>query len=211
MGDGLPQGGLCVTFRVKIPRFIIEQSWEFTKKIKMGHRYDGSDGTPEQQLVGVIGQNAINLCLGRPLLTDDLGFDGGVDFDIFGLRFDVKTMGRTTDPLPSYVNNLIASQIKYDCDAYLFLSFNKVSSVLTFCGWITKEEFLNSATLYRKGHLRYRYDGTSFELKADTFEIENSKLNTDFDNWQDLVFSWLKESQVYEPLKNIDAKMEDVA
>ncbi len=177
-------------FSIIVPRFVIDESWRFTRKIKMGHRNDGSDGNAEQQLVGVIGQNMVNLALCKPLMEHDTGFDGGVDFEAFGMRFDVKTMGRTSEPKPSYVNNLLRSQIKFNCDAYLFLSFNKTNSELTFCGWITKESFLYRATVYHKDTVRERSDGSSFKLKADTFEIKNRQLNQDFANWPELVASW---------------------
>jgi hypothetical protein len=70
------------------------------------------------------------------------------------------------------------------------LSFNKTNSELTFCGWITKESFLYRATVYHKDTVRERSDGSSFKLKADTFEIENRQLNQDFANWPELVASW---------------------
>jgi len=181
-------------FAIVVPRYIINDSWAFTKSVRMGHRKDGSDGTAEQQLVGVIGQNMINIALGKPLMREDLGFDDGVDFEIYGLRIDVKTVGRTSDPKPHYVNNLLGSQIKFECDAYLFLSFNKTSAAMTFCGWSTKEMFLDCATLYAKDSIRYRADGSSFRLKADNFEIENSKLRQDFKDWTELTWSWYKET-----------------
>jgi hypothetical protein len=177
-------------FSVTVPRFVIDDSWRFTKQIRMGHRNDGSDGNAEQQLVGVIGQNMVNLALCKPMLEKDTGFDGGVDFEVFGMTFDVKTMGRKSEPKPYYVNNLLRSQIKFNCNAYLFLSFNKNDSVLTFCGWLPKESFLYRATLYSKDSTRKRSDGSSFQLKADTFEIENNKLNSDFYSWPELVSHW---------------------
>jgi len=177
-------------FSVVVPRFVVDESWNFTKRVRMGHRNDGSDGNSEQQLVGVIGQNMVNLALCKPMIKKDTGFDGGVDFEVFGITFDVKTMGRTSDPKPYYVNNLLRSQIKFNCNAYLFLSFNKTNSLLTFCGWLPKESFLYRATLHPKDSVRQRSDGSSFKLKADTFEIENSKLNNEFSTWPDLIASW---------------------
>ncbi len=177
-------------FRLAVPRFVIDQSWRYSKRVKMGHRNDGSDGNSEQQLVGVIGQNMVNLALGKPLLQDDTGFDGGVDFEVFGIRFDVKTMGRTTDPQPSFVNNLLRSQIKFACDAYLFLSFNKQTFQLTFCGWIPKESFMYHAKLYEKDAVRQRFDGTEFQLKADTFEIQNHQLRNAAASWPELIAEW---------------------
>jgi hypothetical protein len=44
--------------------------------------------------------------------------------------------------------------------------------------------------VYHKDTVRERSDGSSFKLKADTFEIENRQLNQDFANWPELVASW---------------------
>jgi hypothetical protein len=174
-------------FTVEVPEFVIQASQRYSESVKMGKRGDGSDGTAEQQLVGVIGQNMVNMALCTPFMQRDTGFDGGFDFELFGLRIDVKTMGRTTPPRGDYVNNLLRSQIKFDCNIYLFLSFNKTNNYLTFCGWITKESLLYRAKLYRKDEIRERSDGSSFSLKADTLEIENKQLNHSFRSWPQLI------------------------
>ena len=182
-------------FSVIVPDVVMDESWQFSKRHKLGHRGDGSDGNVEQQLVGVIGQNMVNLGLCQPLMQHDTGFDGGIDFQAFGINFDVKTMGRSRYPEPHYVNNLLRSQINYDCHAYLFLSFNKSNRELTFCGWLPKEMFLYRATLYRQGTERERNDGTTFELKADTFEIQNKDLYNDFTSWPELIAQWYRHAE----------------
>ena len=45
------------------------------------------------------------------------------------------------------------------------------------CGYLSKEDLLSKSILYKKGTKRERANGTSFTLKADTYEIENFKLN----------------------------------
>ena len=74
----------------------------------------------------------------------------------------------------------------------LFLSFNKNNNELSFCGWITKEMFLNRATIYKKDTERERSDGTIFHLRADTFEIENYKLNHEFRDWSEFLIDIYK-------------------
>ena len=176
-----------MSFALPVPSWVISQSRDYVHDVQLGHRGDGSDGTMEQAFVGVIGQNMVQLALGRPTMRGDSGFDGGVDVELFGLGVDVKTMGRTTDPRDEYVNNVMASQVGYESNAYLFLSFNKSSQVLTVCGWIPKELFLHRATLYRKDELRHRSDGTTFSCKADMYEIPNASLYRDATNWPELI------------------------
>jgi len=84
-----------MAFCVKVTNHILNASKDYISRNNLGHRCDGSDGTEEQQLVGVIGQNMVNLMLGKELMTESEGFDGGIDCKIFGIGFDVKTMGRT--------------------------------------------------------------------------------------------------------------------
>jgi hypothetical protein len=55
--------------------------------------------------------------------------------------------------------------------------------------------FLYRATLYRQGTERERSDGTTFELKADTFEIQNKDLYNDFTSWPELIAQWYRHAE----------------
>jgi hypothetical protein len=175
-----------MAFTVDVHPRVLEESQTLASSVNLGRRGDGSDGTPEQQLVGILGQNTINFAIGRKFMRPSSRHDGGVDFELFGLTFDVKTMTRAVDPKLEYVNNLIASQVAFDVDAYLFLSFNRASNRITVCGWLPKDDFLARAKLYAAGQTRHRNDGTSFEMKADTFEIPNAALYSTATSWPEL-------------------------
>jgi len=175
-----------MAFTVDVHPRVLEESLTLASSVNLGRRGDGSDGTPEQQLVGILGQNTINFAIGRKLMQPSNRHDGGVDFELFGLTFDVKTMTRSVDPKLEYVNNLVASQIAFDVDAYLFLSFNRTTDRMTVCGWLPKDEFLARAELYAAGETRHRADGTSFEMKTDTFEIANAELYSTATSWPEL-------------------------
>jgi hypothetical protein len=175
-----------MAFNVDVPQFVIDISKEFVNNNNLGMRNDDSNGTKDQQLVGVIGQNMMALALGKPFMQPSETHDGGVDFEIHGKKIDIKTMGRTVTPKLEYVNNLIASQTKFDVDGYVFASLNTTNNKLTICGWLPKEAFLFSAKFYEKGTIRQRTNNTSFELKADTYEIENEDLIHKIYGWPDL-------------------------
>lgn len=164
-----------MAFTVDVPEYVIDASVQVIKQHNLGQRGDGSDGTMSQQLVGVIGENMINIAMGRQLMQPT-GFDGGFDFELFGLRFDVKTMGRSCTPQIDFVNNLIKQQTKYDVDAYIFMSLDTHANRLTVCGWLPKLLLFDRAKLYAKGSVRTRDDHTSFAMKADTYEITNRDL-----------------------------------
>ncbi len=68
-----------MSFSLSVPSWVISQSRDYVHDVQLGHRGDGSDGTMEQAFVGVIGQNMVQLALGRPTMRGDSGFDGGVD------------------------------------------------------------------------------------------------------------------------------------
>jgi hypothetical protein len=176
-----------MAFCVKVTNHILNASKDYISRNNLGHRGDGSDGTEEQQLVGVIGQNMVNLMLGKELMTESEGFDGGIDCKIFGIGFDVKTMGRSVEPRVDFVNNLVGSQFKFDSEAYLFLSLNKTNMLLTFCGWLPKEQFLLKSSFHQKDSIRTRTDGTSFRMKADTYEIKNKELRHSSKSLTDLM------------------------
>lgn len=155
----------------------------------MGNRGDGSDGTKEQQMIGIIGQNMLNIAMGRPLMQPGGGFDGGIDAHINGLSFDIKTMGRKMNPRLDFVNNLMQSQTKFKVDGYIFASINTNDNRMTVCGWLPKHLFLERATLFEKGAVRQRKDKTTFETKAAMYEIANSDLFYQSKSWNELFAS----------------------
>lgn len=165
-----------MAFTVDVPQYVIDASIKSLNTGKLIQRGDSSDGTTEQQLVGIIGENMVNIAIGRRLVTINGQFDGGSDFDLFGLRFDVKTMGRKCTPKKKFVNNLIKQQTKFDVDAYIFLSLDTCANRLTVCGWLPKLLLFDRTTLYAKGTVRTRDDGTTFAMKTDTYEITNENL-----------------------------------
>ena len=136
-----------------------------------------ANGTKEQQLTGVIGQNVVMQLFEQGYVDGSQGFDGGTDLVYNGQKIDVKTMGRTSEPRLEYVNNFIALQDYLETDIYIFCSYNKSSSVVTICGWIDKKTFKERRTFYPKGTIRTRANNTTFETKAALYEIENYKLN----------------------------------
>ena len=162
-------------FKLKIKSSIKAYSKDLLTKYNFGKR-GNADGSLEEQLTGLIGQNTILDALNFPLITGKEGFDGGFDLILFGKKVDIKTMGRTTDVRDYYVNNFIGLQKNYKTDLYIFCSLNKLKEELTICGWITKKDLLNKADFYKKGEQRVRSDGSSFKTKADLYEIKNSKL-----------------------------------
>ena len=141
-----------------------------------GKRFS-ANGTKEQQLTGIIGQSAIMDLFGLGYIDGKNGFDNGTDIDYAGLKIDVKTMGRTTEVRDYYVNNFIGLQMYFGTDVYIFCSYNKVSNLLTVCGWITKKDLQEKASFYPKGTMRRRSDGTTFSTFADLYEIANKDLN----------------------------------
>ena len=135
-----------------------------------------ADGDSRMQEVGMLGQTCI-LDLGglpRPEISD--GFDGGFDLTLNNKRVDVKTMGRTVDMKEHYVHNFIGYQMKYDCEYYIFLSYNYTNNKLFFCGVVSKDEFLEKSKFYAKGTKRFRDDGTYFYSKAPLYEIGQNDL-----------------------------------
>ena len=140
-----------------------------------------ADGTPGQQLTGIIGQSVVADMCGLPLVDGSTGFDGGEDIRIGKYVIDIKTMGRTTYMQPGYVHNFLSLQESYPTDVYIFTSLNKKTEILTVCGWIPKNDLLKNAILYKKGATRKRFDGTEFVLSTDNYELDNKHLRDVFD------------------------------
>lgn len=145
-------------------------------KYNLGERKE-SNGTPEQQLTGAIGQSIISDLFGLGYIDASNGFDNGIDIPYNELKIDVKTMGRKFYPKQDWVNNFYKCQDHYKTNIYIFCSYNKVSNVITVCGWIDKETFTKKRAIYLKGDKRTRDNGSVFILDTDTYEIKNSDLN----------------------------------
>ena len=159
----------------KISNDLKIQCWEFLKNNNLGNRHT-ANGNKEQQLVGLIGEIITKKYFGVKHKWVN-GFDGGFDFIYNNKKIDVKTMGRNVTPKKFYVNNFIALQKDFDCDYYIFTSLNKIKNELCICGYVSKKELLEKSILYKKGAIRHRENGTTFKMKADTYEIKNNLLN----------------------------------
>lgn len=135
-----------------------------------------ADGTPDQQLTGLVGEIVVQGLFGYPRTNGSNGPDGGVDLVFHGLTIDVKTIGRRCRPLRHYANNFSAHQAHFPTKVLLFCSLDWKRLVLTVCGWTFKDLFFRLAERMPAGNLRFRADGTSFPLKAHHYEIRNSDL-----------------------------------
>jgi len=163
-------------FNFKIDSHIRTHCVEQLKLYNFGKRGRG-DGTPEQQLTGIVGESAVAHACGFPLIDGSTGFDGGEDIRIGEYVVDIKTMGRAVPVNIHYmVGNFPKCQESYKTDVYVFASLNKNTDVLTIVGWIPKKEFLEKASLFREGETRTRNNGTEFVLSQDNYEIKYSYL-----------------------------------
>lgn len=177
-------------FEIEISKFnknIIKHCVDQIKQYNFGKR-GIADGNKRQQLVGLIGQTVVSELLQQPWVDGSSGFDNGHDLLYNGKKIDVKTMERKSSYLPPhYANNFMASQFKFDCDAYIFTSLNsKKNTKLTIAGWVTKEEFKKKAKFFPRGMTRERDDGTHFSTKADLYEIYMKDLR-DVNSIHDLI------------------------
>ena len=162
-------------FKVKVQERIQSYAKEQCEKHNFGMRH-AANGSKEEQITGVIGQAIIQDLLGLPLIDGSSGCDDGVDLNINGLTVDVKTMGRTTEVRPYYVNNFIGLQLGFSTRVLVFCSFHKVKKELTVCGWFPKEYLKEKADFFPKGTTRYQSSGDSFIAKADLYEIKMGDL-----------------------------------
>jgi len=163
-------------FVIKVKKELIEHCKEQISKYNFGKR-TVANGTPEQQLTGIIGQSVVMELFGLEKVDGSLGFDKGVDIVFNNKRIDVKTMGRTTNVKPYYTNNFLKLQDYFETEIYIFCSYHKNKKELTICGWITKEDFIYKRRFYVKGSTRTRSDNSTFKTFSDLYEIDNKDLN----------------------------------
>ena len=160
--------------KIIIPNKLKNDVWQYLNENNIGNRFE-FNGNKEQQFVGLVGEIIIKRLFGLDHEFKN-GFDGGFDFVYKGLKIDVKTMGRNVDVKDYFVNNFVAHQKQFDCDIYIFCSLNKKTNELTICGFLSKKQLLKLAVLYKKGDKRKRSNGTTFQIKTDSYEIQNKNL-----------------------------------
>ena len=163
-------------FTIAVEHTIIEHCKTVLAKHNFGKRFN-ANGTKEQQLTGIIGQSVVMNFFDQGFVDGSSGFDEGVDLVFNNKTIDVKTMGRTTSVKPGYTNNFLKLQDYFKTNLYIFCSYNKKKQVLTICGWIAKDDFINKRRFYPKGSIRTRFDKTTFTTFADLYEIDNTDLN----------------------------------
>ena len=163
--------------KIKIKPEIISHCKKQIDKYNFGKR-SKDNGNRNQQYIGIVGQSVIMDFFGLGYINGKSGFDGGVDLEYKGKKYDVKTMTRTVDVKDSYTNNFLKTQEDYDVDGYIFCSWNIKKSELTVVGWIKKEDVKRVKRLIPKGTIRKNgIDGKEFPLRFDMYEIDNKYLN----------------------------------
>ena len=164
-------------FNIIAPEETLQYCREVITKNSLAQR-GKADGSKAEQAIGLLGQTVICDAFSIERIKGDEGFDGGYDLVIAGKKVDVKTIGRTVDPKPEYVNNIMGLQKNYSVDAYIFCSYNKKArNRITVCGMISKERFFQEATHFRQGDKRKRSDGSAMTVKEGLYEIKNSALD----------------------------------
>lgn len=181
-------------FDIKIKPQIKEYSLSLIKKYNFGKR-NINNGTIDQQLTGIIGQNTILHECNMDLIKGDTGFDGGKDMKVGQNIVDIKTMTRTVRPKINYINNFEPLQDKniYKTNVYIFASLNKKNDILTVCGWISRNGLRQKGKFYKKGDIRPRGMETML-LTKNNIEISNSDLNVVFNSEHMLNQIYMKEN-----------------
>jgi hypothetical protein len=169
--------------QVPITREEREYAWSQISKKSIAHR-GIFDGSKEHQYTGFLGEVVLANIFNLPTPTTERGFDNGVDFELYGVKFDLKTVGRWYDPKPQWANNLVVSQMQYDTEAYMFASINKFSRIITFTGMLSKKD-AERYPINKKGDVLVRDDGKEIVLQADHREIPNYFLHP-LDKWDDV-------------------------
>jgi hypothetical protein len=165
--------------KIKVPDAVIASVETYLSTRNLGNR-GVEDGTPERQLIGMLGEMVVHHYLfdAYPDLSQrENGFDGGVDMTFNDRKIDVKTMGRNSYVQPHFVNNFYVMQEEYQSDTVVFCSYHKRDKVVEICGWTPKNELRSRGIFYAKGTKRTQDDGRFFMFRQDNYEVENRNLD----------------------------------
>jgi hypothetical protein len=136
------------------------------------------DGTPEQQLRGMIGQIVVwRLLVGSSPTPNDLkeAFKKGFDVPFCDLQTEVKTKGTNIFVSDNFEHTFPKLQRPIeDFDVVVFCNYNRSKNILQICGWLPKETFLERSVLVLKGT---KASNGLFCFSVDTYLIYNSALH----------------------------------
>ena len=165
-----------MAFIVPVPQKVLDDSNLLHSQANIGKRGDIIDGTPDNQLVGMIGENMILHYLLNTSMKKLEGTDEGYDLSICNKRFDVKTMGRNSVPTIEQSQPIFEHQINAPVDAYIFLNYIKPTTKMAVCGWLPKHLFMERSTYYPAGYVKRLANGKEIPFKSGNYEVPNSSL-----------------------------------
>lgn len=162
--------------RINLTDKTIKEVKKYLSNNSIANRGKG-DGSVRNQAVGLACELEVhNYLLGYYPILQNNGFDGGFDLILNGLKIDIKAMERKSYVKHNYVNNFFMLQENYNVDVLVFCSFHSVDRIIELCGWIYKKELKVLSKFYKAGTVRTRFNGTSFKLREDNYEIEMRNL-----------------------------------
>lgn len=128
----------------------------YIKKVNLGNRSWGRNGTKEEQFNGLVVQYTILKMLGvnfssNTTNSSELKFDNGIDFTMLNCNLDVKSRSSKFSMQYMYVHNIMQSQLAYATDFYILCNYNTKANVVEVCGVVRKADF----NLYYKQFLHY--------------------------------------------------------
>jgi hypothetical protein len=150
---------------------------QFAGGLNLGRRGIG-DGSSEQQRLGLIAQAVVSIALGCGYPSMGEKSDGGYDFLVGKTKVDVKALQRERPSLPEYVHNLVAYQVEFEVDIYVFCEIPKNQKEVRIAGWITPSDLKRKAEFIPANTERPRADGSRrLPRQYAQYEVEQRFLN----------------------------------
>jgi hypothetical protein len=105
--------------------------------------------------------------------------DGGLDIPYRDLIIDAKSKMSRGFAKPHFCGNIRQCQMgkSYAANTYIFCQVNTVEWVVEICGWISKVDFLKTATLYYPHSYCIRDNGSKFIINVPSYFIQYKFLN----------------------------------
>ena len=170
---------------IPINKHMIEYGEGVLKHKNLGTRRAGFNGTPAQQLTGILGELAVYEIMNWSYPSyEDFHQD---DIIIGEKKIDVKTRGSKYDMKPDWAHNIVMYQLPKLSPYIIFCNHNRVKEHIQVCGYLTKDEIEKLLVKTDKGGVKKRDDGTWFRTGAPHGEVYQKQLHdisvaTDLEN-----------------------------
>lgn len=127
----------------------------------------GSVNKGKFNIIGYLGEALFELHYKNAKRMNNFDYD----FLLDGKRIEIKSTKTPCAPGPNFRSDVYAFNTRQACDYYFFVHIKNDMSIGWLTGYLSKQEFIRTATVRKAGTVETYKDGSSKTLKGDSYSV----------------------------------------